>query len=315
MSFREDARPTKAVQFMGEEGKNGSGGIKNFTGMLERVFVVACDGNYFPGLRALLNSIWAYHGNEIPVFVYYRRFSPAQLCELRRHPAGVRLFHVSGLMRRCPGLWEAKQQVFAHCLGRARCVYLLDADVVLTSEMHDVFRLAAAGKIVASADGGGGKYDRRYRVYGPGLPGTRYPYLNSGAVCLDVVRHWDLAGLWAFSSPYGEYSPNGGAPLGLPGHGDQGLFNALAGLLGKVENFHVLPEGTWCAATKRWDMKLRGADAAGRLEMWNVTEQARQRLVHCIGPKWWTREGRAVQGRRGDKLKCFEHFAELSCGG
>ena len=280
-------------------------------GQLPRVFVVACNGAYYPGLMALLNSIWAYHRSRIPVFVYHRDMTGAQLEALFAHRAGVRLFHVSTLPFPCAGLWEAKQQIFAHCLGRARCVYLLDADVVLASEMEDVFQLAEAGKIVASADGGGGSYDARYAVYGPRLPGTRHPYINSGALCLDVVRHWDLAGLWAFSARYGAYSPGGGAPLGLPGHGDQGLFNALVALQNKTECFHVLPEGPWCAATKRWMLEIRRAQADGRLVVWNVTDQTRQRIVHCIGPKWWTRRGRWVQGRRGDKQKCFEHFGGL----
>ena len=278
---------------------------------LPRVFVVACDGAYYPGLMALLNSIWAYHRNRIPVFVYHRDMTGAQLEALFAHPAGVRLFHVSTLPFACAGLWEAKQQIFAHCLGRARCVYLLDADVVLASEMEDVFQLAEAGKIVASADGGGGSYDARYAVYGPRLPGTRHPYINSGALCLDVVRHWDLAGLWAFSARYGAYSPGGGTPLGLPGHGDQGLFNALVALQNKTECYHVLPEGPWCAATKRWVVEIRRTLQDGRLEVWNVTENARQRIVHCIGPKWWTRRGPRFQARFGDKQKCFEHFAGL----
>lgn len=43
----------------------------------ERLFAVVCDANYFPGLQALLNSIHAYHGREIPVHLYVREFDTA----------------------------------------------------------------------------------------------------------------------------------------------------------------------------------------------------------------------------------------------
>ena len=284
-------------------------------GVLPRAFAVACDGGYYPGLVALLNSIWAYHGNRIPVFIYHRDMSRKQLTALARHPVGTRLHRIEELAYPSAGMWEAKQQVFAHCLGRARCVYLVDADVVLASEMDDVFELARMGRIVASADGGGGVYDARYVVYGSRLPGTRYPYLNSGALCLDVMRHWDLVGLWAFAANYGEYSPGQGQPLRLPGHGDQGVFNALAVLLEKTGCYHSLPEGIWCDATKHLKIEIQRVRRDGRLEIWNPAEQARQRLVHCIGPKWWRHEGRAYQARYGDKLRCFEHFAGLAGGG
>jgi len=281
--------------------------------MLDRCFAVVCDAGYFPGLRALLNSVWTYHGDAIPVFLYQRGLNESQLAEVRGHPLGVRLVGLEELPFPSPGMWEAKQQVFAHGLGRVRCVYLLDADLVLTSDVTDVFELAEAGQIVSSADGGGITYDASYAVYGPRLPGTRHPYLNSGALCLDVVRHWDLAGLWAFASKYGEYSPEAGAPLGLPGHGDQGTFNAIAALLDKPACYHVLPMGSWCDSASQAVVRIRRAPGSGALEVWNETDQARQRLVHSTGPKWWTEEGRAHLERFGDKLRCFEHFANLAC--
>jgi hypothetical protein len=100
-----------------------------------RVFAVACDNYYYPGLRALLPSIAAYHGLEIPVFLYHRDLSKAQLQELGRLGVELCPFGLTGLPFPAPGMWEAKQQIFAHCIGRARCVYLLDADLVLVSAL------------------------------------------------------------------------------------------------------------------------------------------------------------------------------------
>jgi hypothetical protein len=170
--------------------------------------------------------------------------------------------------------------------------------------------VAAQGKIVSSSDGGAVSYGPEYAKYGAKLPGTKHTYINTGALCLDVVRHWELVGLWAFASKYGAYSPGAGAPLGLPGHGDQGVFNAVAALLGKTEQFEVLPEGVWCDSTKGCTVRIRSRDKAGRLTVWNEAENKQQRLVHSSGPKWWTDEGVRHLQRFGEKLACFRNFAE-----
>lgn len=280
--------------------------------MLARIFAIACDGNYAPGLRALLNSLWAYYRGELAVFIYHRGFSADGLARLETDRNRPHLFPTSALPFPPAGMWEAKQQIFAHCLGQARCVYLLDADLVLTSRVNDVFEQAEEGRIVSSCDGGQRTYGDEFAVYGRNVPGQRQPYVNSGALCLDVNRHWDLVGLWAFASLYGSYSPRSGYPLHLPGHGDQGTFNAIAARLGKADEFHVLPETTWCDSTQGASVEIRRQEPDGRLEVWNTTSQAPQRLLHSSGPKWWTAEGRRHLQRFGDKLKCFEHFHECN---
>ena len=281
------------------------------SGMSEWAFAAACDGLYYPGLKALCNSIAAYHGREIPLFLYHRGLNEEQLRELRGHRVPVHFFKVSELPFPCPGMWEAKQQIPAHAIGRARCVYLLDVDLVLVSAVRDIFELASSGKVVSSQDGPPVVYDAEYAAYHLELPGASQAYINSGALCLDVVRHWDLAALWAFSAQYGAYTKGGGLPLRLPGHGDQGMLNAIAGLLRKSSSFHVLPEGTWCDSTKGCTLAIRRKFKDGRITVWNETENAHQRLVHASGPKWWTSKGASYLRRFGDKLRCFKHFADL----
>ena len=277
--------------------------------MHEQLFAVVCDGSYFPGLQALLHSIRAYHGSEIAVQVYSHGLDAGQLRWLQQLQLPVSVCSTRELPFPAPGTWEAKQQVFAHQLGKARRVCLLDADLVLTSRLDDLFAGAAAGRILSSADGTGITFGPEYAVYGPQLVGKRQVYINSGLLCLDVLRHWELAGLWAFAAQFGAYSPGGGAPLSLPGHGDQGVFNAVAALLDKESQFQVLPEGTWCDSTRGCSVRIVGREADGRLDVWNDTENARQRLVHCTGAKWWTGAGVSQQRRFGDKLAVFHHFA------
>ena len=128
---------------------------------------------------------------------------------------------------------------------------------------------------------------------------------------MDVQQHWDLTGLWAFASQYGAYSPGAGAPLELPGHGDQGVFNALTTLLRKAEFLHALPEAEWCDSSNLGLVAIRESRPDGRLRVENAHSGNPQRIVHCSGAKWWTKEGAHEQGQRGDRLTIFRHFYDL----
>jgi hypothetical protein len=284
--------------------------------MPDRVFAIACSADYFVGLEALLNSIHAYHGDEIPVFVFERGFGQNELGWLASHPLCTTVFRISDFPYHAPGLWEAKQQVLAQCIGRARCVFLVDVDVVLTSPMDDVWELAERGNIVGGHDGGDISYDETYAAYHPSLPGSRHANFNTGALCLDVQRHWELAGLWAFASNFGDYSPHHGFPLHLPGYGDQGHFNALLKMLGKLDDVHLLPFRLWHECGSDGPVRLLREGPNGQIEVWSEIGQARQRILHAAGPvKWWTDLGEKHQASLGDRLRCFHHFANLRQNG
>ena len=279
---------------------------------VDRAFVVSCDPGYLPGLHALLNSIHAYHGSTIPVFVCEQRLNGAQLRRLLRHPLEVQIFRVAELPYPPAGSWEVKHQLFAHCLGLARQVCLIDADIVLTSPLDDVFELAAAGRIVGGWDSGPLRFGLEYKVYRDDLPGREVPYLNSGLVCMDIIRHWDVAGLWAFTTNFGVYTPTGGFPLRLPGHGDQGLLNAIIAMQGKTDDLHLFPRGLWHEIFCDAEMRIIDRPDARRLTVWNQSLNAQQRILHNTGPKWWRDDGAERLARFGDKLECFWHFADLT---
>lgn len=277
--------------------------------MHPRVVAIACDRNYFPGLQALVNSVHTYHP-ELPIFVFERGFRAAEFAWLANHPATIEVQAIARFPFPVTGMWEAKQQVPAECLSRARSVCLIDADIVVLSRLDDVFELAEDGKIVAGCDGMGSYFDSAYQVYGPSVVGKRWFHLNSGLVCFDVHRHWDLAGLWAFSSNYGAYSPHGGYPLGLPGLGDQGLLDGVMALLNKDQNYHRLPLHSWHDFRRPGHMKITEVESGGQLTVENTFVHQRQRIAHCIGLKWW-KPGADSFHPSDDKLRCFRHFANL----
>lgn len=277
----------------------------------DRLFVSLCDSGYYPGLRALLNSICIYHGSEISVRIYDRGLTQDQLRELSEHPLPIEVTSVDKLLFEAPGPWEAKQMLLADCISHARCVCLLDTDMVLTAPLWDVFSQASQGLIVGGSDAGVLEFGDEYRVYRPDLPGRKQFYLNSGLLCLDVRRHWDVVGLWAFSAKFAGYAPHGGFPLCFPGHGDQGLLNAIIATLGKADDVYVLPHGLWHEPHDECAMSIIDDRDAGRLVVWNQKYNKRQRLLHTTGPKWWREDGAAHLQAFGDKLRCFEYFAAI----
>lgn len=278
---------------------------------MSQCFALAVDAAYEPGLFAVVNSIYAYHRDSVPVRIYYRDISRESLAWLGRHPARPTLVNLLHLPTAHRGMWEVKQQIPAWEMLHSRLVFLLDVDCVLCSPMHDIFNLAAEGFIVGAKDGAGVvEYTDDYRIYGI-HPGEIHHYINTGALCLDTATHWPILAAWTFSASHARYS-NGprasSANLNLPGHGDQGLFNAIVAGLGRSEAVYALPGEEWCDAWSRGRPRIRSSGNPVVLHIVNEITGLRQRLIHSSGPKWWTADGRLAQARQGDKLKIFEHF-------
>jgi hypothetical protein len=274
-----------------------------------RIIAIACDRNYFASLKALINSVHAYHP-ELPVFVFERGFHTAELAWLSNHPAYIEVRPVARFPYPAPGMWEAKQQVPAECIAHAQCVCLIDADIVLLSRIDDVFELADEGKVVAGRDGFESYFNIDHQAYSPSIVGQKWDHVNSGLLCFDVRRHWDLAGLWAFSSNYGEYTPNGGYPIGLPGMGDQGLLDGVLAVLKKRDCLHLLPHHTWHDFRAPGTLKIVERCEDGTLIVENGFLGQRQRIAHNVGYKWWLPDADA-NNFGDDKLPAFRHFATL----
>lgn len=286
----------------------------------KRAFAVVTNRGFLPGCLALLNSIASYHGTDIPTCVFGIDLTASQWRLLTQGRNSVIPIRISrddlGPCER-PN-WVLKQQVPARLFTQVKTLCLLDADIVLLSPLDDVFARAEENRIVSSEDRDGRlHYGSRYQRYAPDIPRRSGLYFNSGFLCLQLQRHWDLVGLWAWSARWAEYAHWSDDPLQLPGHGDQGLLNGVALLLKKQPALHLFREDEWCNSTG-WSttrtLTLRQADPAGRLDVVNDQTGERQRLLHSTGPKWWTDRGRQHFRDCGDVLTCFEHFAVPQLG-
>jgi hypothetical protein len=186
-----------------------------FAYQMIQVFTIISNFQYFPGLWSLLNSLWFYHSDKVPVVVFSIDLSCQQIEAIKRLPLLPDVRKASNLPFTRAGAWEAKQQVFGALLEEWQTVFLLDADLVITSPLYDVFEQAEAGYILAPGDGPGKTYGPEYSIYHEGL--VTVDYLATGCVCMEVRRHWDLAGLWSFvrcqtATPC--RSGTSGAPMG-----------------------------------------------------------------------------------------------------
>ena len=284
--------------------------------MYQRAFIVVSDNDFFPGLWALLNSIVAYHECEYRVFVVGHHLSNSAIADLRHHPleSAITLLNTMDFAYPPRGAWEAKQCTLSHLCGQAATVCLLDADIVLLSRLDDVFEAAENGLLVTCKDGQPDfLFDETFRSYDQRLVGSCASYFNSGFLCLNLLKHWDVAALWEFTSRFAAYSPTEGRPYGFSGHGDQGVLNAVVALLGKQCDLNVLTESLWCNSAG-WSpeetLDILGSDGS-MLDVRHRRLGHRQRLLHSTGPKWWTLEGREHFLCSGDVMKCFDHFALL----
>ncbi|ADG66882.1 glycosyl transferase family 2 [Planctopirus limnophila DSM 3776] len=281
-----------------------------------RAFVIVSDDRYFPGLQAALGSIHAYYGQEIRVFVVGHGLTAPQVESLKNHPLGsaITLLRTQDFASRPSGCWEAKQLCLSELVASVRTVCLMDADLILLSRVDDIFELAEQGKIISSRDGEGMQFGPEYQVYSPALVGPRQDYINSGFLIFDLRQHWDLVALWSFTARFAGYSPGKGWPFAFPGHGDQGVFNALLALQQKSDFLHALPENTWCnSAGWKEGRKVRVTHQEGnRLSVIHEPGGEQQRVLHSSGPKWWTDEGRTFFASAGDVLRCFDAMRKIT---
>jgi hypothetical protein len=109
---------TTALDSVKRSGKN----------LSERAFAILSDPTYFPGLWALLNSIYAYHDEEVRVFVFGYGLALDHLRRLRCHPIPIEYVSTDKFPFRPAGAWEAKQQIMSYLIPKARCVYLLPGE-------------------------------------------------------------------------------------------------------------------------------------------------------------------------------------------
>jgi predicted O-methyltransferase YrrM len=199
--------------------------------MTERIlWVTVTDRQFFPGTLALVNSIRHYHPNaEIAVIgsgEFNEGLAAAQIQLLEK--GGIRVYRHSDFSNpgRVLGAWQLKAYA-AHDLSAGYDMVIgADSDAVLCSNLDDIIRQSLAdGKMRGGRDGDRRQYDADYAPYGFQTPATTETYMSTlYFVPLNALNR-SILKEWAMACNEAKFGPQ---PVKVyPGHGDQGVLNAI----------------------------------------------------------------------------------------
>lgn len=256
--------------------------------MIRYAFVTVTDRNYFPGTLATIGSVLEFHPHAT-VYVLDnapRGLSEAQAGALRREPR-VRLLPSSDFARdgRYIDAWELKAYGMCDLAERGEVDVLvgIDSDCLLCGDVdREIRQCVESGGFIGGADGEGADYDEAYAVYGIDTPARNDRHMSTSLYfCAVNEANKTILRRWAQCCAAAEF--NGRGPY--PGHGDQGVLNAVLFAADRGERVQLLDNALWSQHWTYWQADIGLQDGAF------VNRSAggrRQRAFHCVnGDKFW----------------------------
>jgi len=250
------------------------------------VFVTVSDGFFFPGTVATVNSILHFHP-EAHVRVINNHVQKAALTTEQREvleSAGAEIVDAGYLSK--PGrklaAWELKAYGAADLTEGEDVLVGVDSDCVLCGRIDDVIAEAIhSGKFLGGRDGRT-HYDQSYQVYGIETPVMNEQYMSASLyVCALTEDNRRILNRWADCCDRAIF---GGGGV-YPGHGDQGVLNAVLYAERGENGVATLDNRLWSQHHCYWQEPLELRDGV----LYNPAAQAPQRSIHCGGTeKFWT---------------------------
>jgi hypothetical protein len=254
-------------------------------------FVTVTDYSFFPGTFATVSSVRVFHsdGDIIVVENHKHPLSEPQRACLESVD-GLKLIDSRSLAHsgRHINAWELKAYAVCDLAPDYDVVIGIDSDCLLCGSVEDVIeRCLKLGCFVGGQDGRGADYDASYSVYGIPTP-VRNPKYMSTSLFFVPVNDSNLRVLKRWAECCSSALFNGQGPY--PGHGDQGVLNAVLFSEQLAEQVQLLDNRIWSQHWCYWDSTIECRD--GRF--FNRTAGgAPQRSFHCGGAeKYWVREHR-----------------------
>lgn len=244
------------------------------------------DAGFFPGTVAAVNALLAFHpGVEICVVDNHldkRGLDAAQHAVFE--DAGVRVVRAEALAR--PGrklaAWELKAYAAADLPNGHEALAGFDSDCVVCGPVGDVVAAALATGAFHGGRDGTAAYDETYRVYGIEPPARNERYFSTSLyVCALTEANRRVLARWAECCDRAKF---GGGGV-FPGHGDQGVLNAVLFAERREDSAQVLENRLWSQHHCYWQghVAMRGG------VLFNEDAQMPQRSIHCGGAeKFWT---------------------------
>jgi hypothetical protein len=261
--------------------------------LIRYAFITVTDWNFFPGTLATVNSVLEFHPfATVYVVQNERRALSAPQAACFGNDPRVRLLGSSqfGHSGRHIAAWEIKAYAMADLAERCEYDVLvgIDSDCLLCSDVDGELRfcLESAGWL-GGKDGDGADYDAAYAVYGMATPARNERYMSTSlyfcavtAANIAILRRWAQCCTSAVFNGQGPY----------PGHGDQGVLNAVLFAADRSEGVYLLENALWSQHWTYWQSAIDYRDGAF---INRSAGSRRQRSFHCGGgPKYWEKEHR-----------------------
>jgi hypothetical protein len=259
--------------------------------MIRHAFITVTDASFFPGTLATVASIrrWAPLADVIVVQNDKNPLTAAQ-AECFRDRERVRLLPSACFERdgRFINAWELKAYAACDLSGEYEVVIGIDSDCLLCSNVDaEIDRCYERGSFMGGEDGDGADYDASYGVYGFPTPARNPRYMSTSLYfCRTTPENRQILDRWARCCNSAVFNCTGAHP----GHGDQGVLNAVIFGQQRTDSVELLENHLWSQHWVYWDSLIDYQD--GRFV--NLSAGARpQRSFHCGGvEKFWERAHR-----------------------
>jgi hypothetical protein len=279
--------------------------------LIRHAFITVTDCDFFPGTLATVGSVAEFQP-DADIFVINNEKRPLtapQVAYLRTHP-GIWLLDSSRLALdgRYIGPWELKAYAADELAPGYEVIVGIDSDCLLCSSVEaELQRCLETGGFLGGRDGDGADYDDSYRVYGIRTPARNPRYMSTSLLfCAVTVANQRLLRKWAHACSTAIF--NGRGPY--PGHGDQGVLNALLYAENRTTDVHLLDNLLWSQHWTHWNSKIDYRDGTF------VNQSARnqpQRAFHCGGcEKYWEKcHSDRVHASQGSQVYPYAWFLAM----
>jgi hypothetical protein len=251
------------------------------------LFVTVSDDAFFPGTLAAVASVRRFHPRAGIVVVDNNRDKPGLRTAQRRRLDALEARVMEAAAFGAPGrklaAWELKTYVACDLSGTCDLLVGFDSDLMLCGPVDDVAREAlATGNFFGGRDGEGVRYDASYAPYGFPVPARNGKHMSTSLYfCATTPRNRHVLERWAHFTGRAKYNGMGDCP----GHGDQGILDAVLFKELGPEGVTLLPNNLWSQHWTYWRDEIVFVD--GRFV--NRSDGSRpQRAFHCTaGEKCW----------------------------
>lgn len=254
-------------------------------------FLTVTDRAFFPGTLATVNSILHFHP-EARIHVIQNDKLPLSTPQrdLLCQSSQIVLLNSERFARmgRHINAWELKAYAACDLSENYDVIVGIDSDCLLCAPVDEqVLQAQRNGGWLGGKDGGGADYGDDYGVYGMPTPAKNPSYMSTSLYfCATTPENRKILARWAECCGAAIFNGQGT----YPGHGDQGVLNAILFAANQSKSVELLPNDLWSQHWRYWDSII---DYQEGIFINRSAQNQRQRSFHCGGAeKFWSREHR-----------------------